>query len=242
MKLSKPLLLLSLSLLISTKFIRAQEDEDIDEEEEIIEEELEQEVLDDVISENAEVSEEIQKEIASGIVDTSNYPGRIISRKKVVSKVPAAGQALEFEYTIWNVGNSDVTDIELVDDSFTSDNYETVKRIDIKKDVIKPGQSYSETHSVIPKMNEEAKLKLQPARVTYKTKTSNDNDELLQYTSDGATDGLVPLQTAAFYARHVANHYMDWVIFLVMAFPFTILPFNQGNALVARYAGKVKSA
>merc|ERR1712226_1671336 len=130
MKLSKPLLLISLSLLISTKFINAQEDIDDDEEEKI-----EQEVMDEMINENPEVSEELQKEMATGIVDTRNYPGRVIHRKKVVSKVPAAGQALEFEYEIWNVGNSEITDIELIDETFTDDSqYEVAKKVTIKKD------------------------------------------------------------------------------------------------------------
>jgi len=212
-----------------------------DDEEEIIEEELEQEILDEVVNESAEVPEHVAKEQATGIVEPINYPGRIVSRKKVISKVPAAGQPLEFEYTIWNVGNSDVSDIELIDDSFNSDDFESSVNVNIKKDLIKPGQSYSEVHTVVPKMNDEAQIKLQNARVTYKTRASNENSELLQRAADSAHDGIVPIATAAFYARNVASHCVDWLIFLALAFPFTLLQYNQGNALVAKYY-KVKSA
>lgn len=159
MKLINFSLLITLAFLCLIKNIHAQEEDEQEIDDEIEIEDVEQEVLEETIQENAEISEELQKELATGIVNTSNYPGRIISRKKVISKVPAAGQVLEFEYTIWNVGNSDVSDIELVDDSFTSENFENQKMINIRKDVIKPGQSYTEVHSVVPKMNEAAQLK-----------------------------------------------------------------------------------
>jgi hypothetical protein len=230
MKLSKPFIYITFSLLLLSQFIKAQDDE---------EEIVDSDIIDDEHVE-AEPSEEMLKEISSGIVDTSLYPGRIISRKKVVSKVPAAGQALEFEYTIWNVGNSDVMDVELVD-SFNGEDFEEGKSVTIKKDVIKPGDFYKETHSVIPKMNEAAQIKLSPATVTYKTKTSNDNEELIQYSSDGATEGIVPIKTAAFYARHVASHYTDWLIFLALAFPSTYLPYTQASSLIEKYT-KAKTA
>lgn len=233
MKLSKAAFVyLPLCLLLLSNFITAQDDE---------EEIIDSDIIDDELAAEAEPSEEMLKEISSGIVDTSLYPGRIISRKKVISAVPAAGQPLEFEYTIWNVGNSDVMDVELVDNSFGGDDFEEVKSVTIRKDVIKPGDFYKETHSVIPKMNEAAQIKLSPATVTYKTKTSNENEELIQYSSDGATEGIVPLKTAAFYARHVASHYTDWLIFLALAFPSTYLPYTQASSLIEKYT-KAKTA
>jgi len=236
MKLIRPTFwaLVVLVILGLATFTRADEDTEA----EIIDDEAEAEIPD---SAEPEISEDLAKEIATGIVDTQNYPGRIISRKKVVSKVPAAGQPLEFEYTIWNVGNSDVTDVELIDNSFSSDDFEVVKSVSIKQAVIKPGESYSEIHSVVPKMSENG-IKLSPAKITYKTKTSNDNDELILYSADGATDGLVPLKTAAFYARNVASHYTDWLIFLALVFPSTILPYTNSNNLVAKYTKAKKEA
>lgn len=235
MKLSKPLFYFTACLVLATQIL-AQDDDEI----EIDSEVLDSEIMEEMEAE-AEPSEEMLKEISSGIVDTSNYPGRIISRKKVISKVPAAGQELQFEYTIWNVGNSDVMDVELVDNSYDSENFEVAKTVTIKKAFIKPGESYSETHTVTPKMNEESKIKLHPATVTYKTKTSNENDELIEYSSDGATEGIVPLKTAAFYARHVASHYTDWLIFLALAFPSTYLPYTQASSLIEKYT-KAKTA
>lgn len=240
MKFLTPFLFLVVTLFIATK-LRAQEDEEEMEIEDIIDDEAE--VLEETISE-PEISEELAKEIASGIVDTRNYPGRVIHRKKVVSEVPAAGQALEFEYEIWNVGNSEITDIVLIDETFTDDSqYEVAKKVTIKKDRIAPHQSYSEIHTVVPKMNEEKQLKLQPARVTYKTKVSNKNEESIQFTSDGAHNGIVPLKTAAFYARNVASHWLDWIVFVAIAFPSTLLPYFNANGIVERYRDvKSKSA
>lgn len=243
MKLAKQLLLAVFCLLLITKFTFANEDEDDEMEIEDVETEVienEDLSLDEADSDPA-MTEAQEKEIASGIIDTSSYPGRIISRKKVISKVPAAGQPLEFEYTIWNVGNSNIENVELIDNTFSAEDFVEAKTVSIKKEIIKPGESYKEIHSVIPKMNDEAKIKLQPAKVTYKTKTSNDNDELLEYSSDGATDGIVPIKTAAFYARNVASHYTDWLIFLAMAGASTILPYTTGNKLVEKYT-KAKTA
>ena len=245
MKFLTPFLFLVLTLFIATK-IRAQEDEDEqDLEEEIIDQEdiIEEDIIEENAEEVPEISEELAKEIQSGIVDTRNYPGRIIHRKKVISKVPAAGQPLEFEYEIWNVGNSDITDVELIDETFTdADQFETPVKVTIKKDKIAPHQSYKETHSVIPKMPEDKQLKLQSAIATYKTKVSNENDESIQFTSDGAHNGIVPLQTAAYYARNVASHWLDWIIFVAIAFPSTLLPYFNANGIVEKYKGKVKSA
>lgn len=240
MKLQRPLIYVTAALLFITNFVSAQEDDEIEIEDQE-DHAVDAEVMDELNAEAQETSEEMLKEISTGIVDTSNYPGRIISRKKVVSKVPAAGQELEFEYTIWNVGNSDVVDVELVDNSYGSEEFEQSKTVTMKRAVIKPGESYSETHSVIPKMNEAAQIKLHPATVTYKTKTSNENDEIIEYTSDGATEGIVPIKTAAYYARNVASHYTDWLIFLALTVPSVYLPYVQAQGVVAKY-NKAKSA
>lgn len=136
MKLQRPLIYITAALLFITNFVSAQEDDEIEIEDQE-DQAVDAEVMDELNAEAQETSEEMLKEISTGIVDTSNYPGRIISRKKVVSKVPAAGQELEFEYTIWNVGNSDVVDVELVDNSYGSEEFEQSKTVTMKRAVIK---------------------------------------------------------------------------------------------------------
>merc|ERR1711981_812712 len=221
MKLISAKALLALTLLATTFVVMAQDD-DVDEAE------IEEEPVDEVKA----------AEDATGIVDPSNYPGRVISRKKVASKNPAAGFPLDFEYTIWNVGNSDVVDVELVDE-FSADDFTEAKKVTIKVDKIEAGSKYSETHTVVP--NKEDKIKLTGAKVSYKSVTSADDDTLVQYQSDGASEGIVPIASAAFYKRHVASHLFDWLCFALLAVPSTLLPYMAAQGTITRY-GKAKTA
>merc|ERR1712110_574070 len=111
--------------LLATTFVTVFADEEVDEEA-VIESEDEAE-----IEEEAPVDEAKLMEEASGIVDPSNYPGRIISRKKITSKNPAAGVPLEFEYTIWNVGSTEVVDVEL-QDKFSEEDWVEAIEVSIK--------------------------------------------------------------------------------------------------------------
>jgi len=236
MKLGNQLLFLIFSILFLAKLYVASSDTES--------EEMMPEIIDDDAEEGIPPSEDLEaldtEEELSGIVDTTKYPGRIISRKKVKSDTPAVGQPLTIEYTIWNVGNSDVVDVELSDDSYSAEDFSGPKKIEIKQAKIAPGKSYTETHSVTP--NREGQIRLSPARITYKSRTSTENEELIQYSSEGATDGIVPVATAAVYARKHAKHYIDWICFLVLALPTTIVPYMNANNLITRYSLKPKSS
>lgn len=246
MKLSKTFLLLGCTLLlVSSAF--ANEDEEADIEAEVEDEEAAETIDDpDIIDDEQpeftesveEIDEETLQEQSSGIVDTTKYPGRIISRKKVNGKYPAVGIPLEFTYTIWNVGNSDVLDVELID-KLDDANFSGSDEVKIKVASIAPGKSYEEVHTVTP--TKQGEIKLRGAKVTYKSKTSADNEELIQYNAEGATEGIVPVASAAHYARRIASHYFDWACFLALAIPTTLIPYMNTNNLVRRYS-KVKSS
>lgn len=202
----------------------------------------EQEVEDD--AEEEEVAEEPVDEVAlaekaSGIIDPSNHPGRIISRKKIVSKSPAAGQPMEVEYTIWNVGNTDVSDVEVTDESYTEEDFMEAVKVSFKTAKIEAGSKYSETHVVVPRA--EGKVKLAGAKVTYKSVTAADSTDAVVYQSEGASEGLVPISTAAHYARHVQSHIFDWLCFGLLTVPSTALPYMAAQSTLTRY-GKAKTA
>lgn len=210
----------------------AQEDEDdvvVDEVEVDDEAEIEEEPVDEV-----KVKEE-----ATGIVDPSNYPGRVISRKKILTKNPAAGNAIEFEYTIYNVGNTDISDITVTDDTYLDEDWTEAKKIEFQVKSIPAGGKYSETHTMTPKSD--GKIKLAGAKVTYKSLISADSDDVVIYTSEGANEGVVPIDTAANYARHVQSHLFDWVCFGMLAVPSTVLPYLAAQNTLTRY-GKAKTA
>lgn len=236
-----------LSLAFTLAFVSAQEFEDemevLEPEAEFASEseavEVEQEVEDETDVEEDPMEEIKAKEKETGIVDPINYPGRLISRKKCLSKDAAAGQPIEFEYSLWNVGNSDVLDIEVSDDAFTGEDFVNGEKVSFRVEKIAAGKSHKQTVTVIAK--EEGELKLTPAKVTYKSATSSDNPELTQYTSEGATEGLIKLTSAAYYARHVAKHYFDWACFVFLALPSTLVPYVNASNIVKRYAGKAKS-
>merc|ERR1712072_1052673 len=105
----------AIALFACAATVFAEEEADV-EEEAVIEAEDEAEVVEDPVDEKKAMEE------ATGIVDPSDYPGRVISRKKITGKNPAAGVPVEFEYTIWNVGNTEVVDVE-VNDKFSEEDW-----------------------------------------------------------------------------------------------------------------------
>lgn len=226
MKLSMKSVLL-IGLLATTIAVFAEEEEDV-----VIESEDEAEIEEEPIDE-AKLMEE-----ATGIVDPSNYPGRIISRKKITSKSPAAGVPLTFEYTIWNVGNTDVVDVEL-NDKFSEEDWSEAVEVSIKVAKIPAGGKHVEERTLTPK--EEKKVKLAGAKVSYKSVTSADDDTLVVYQSEGASEGLVPIASTAFYKRHVQSHVFDWICFAMLAVPSTVLPYMAGQSTLTKY-GKAKTA
>lgn len=154
--------ILVLALVASCAFITVMADEDDEAEAEV--DDVEVEADDEAEVEEEPIDEVAVAEQATGIIDPSNHPGRIISRKKILSKHPAAGQPMEMEYTIWNVGNSAVSDVELVDDSYSTEEYTEAVKVTIKVDSIEAGAKHVETHLVTPKA--EGKIKLAGAKVT----------------------------------------------------------------------------
>jgi len=227
--------LLCASMLASMAFVTvfAEEDEDVDDEMEIEDAEEELEVEQEPIDEVA------LAEQTTGIIDPANHPGRVISRKKILSKSPAAGQPMEVEYTIWNVGNTDVSDVEVTDESYTDEFFAEAVKVSFKADKIEAGSKYSEVHTVVPK--EEGKIKLSGAKVSYKSVISADSTDSVVYQSEGASEGLVPISSAAHYARHVQSHVFDWLCFGLLAVPSTVLPYMAAQATLTRYS-KAKSA
>merc|ERR1711881_428331 len=126
------------------------------------------------------------------------------------------------------------------DDSYDDQFDKTFEKVSIKQSSIGPGKSYSESITVIPK--NDGQLTLRGAKVSYKSVTSKDNEELIQYNSEGAAEGQVKIATAAYYARKVASHTFDWLCFLALAMPTTLIPYMNGDNLVKRYTAKAKSA
>jgi len=211
-----------------------------DDEDEIDDDDLEVEEVDDEQEiEDEPIDEVAMAEAASGIIDPSNHPGRLISRKKILSKAPAAGQPMEVEYTIWNVGSTDVSDVELIDESWAAEDFVEAVKVSFKTAKIEAGGKYSETHTVVPRA--EGKVTLSGAKLTYKSVTAAEGGDSVVYKSEGASEGLVPISSAAHYARHVQSHIFDWLCFGLLAVPSTALPYMAAQNTLTRY-GKAKTA
>jgi len=229
MKLMKSVVAIALFACAATVF--AQEEADV-EEEAVIEAEDEADVVEDPVDEKKAMEE------ASGIVDPSDYPGRVISRKKITSKNPAAGVALQFEYTIWNVGNTEVVDVELTD-KFADEDW--IGTLDVSINVAKIAAGSKHVQSITLTPVAEGKVKLTGAKLSYKSVTSETDETLVQYQSEGASEGLVPISTHAHYARHIQSHVFDWICFIALAVPSTVLPYMAGQSTLTKY-GKAKTA
>jgi len=221
----------AIALFACAATVFAEEEADV-EEEAVIEAEDEAEVVEDPVDEKKAMEE------ATGIVDPSDYPGRVISRKKITSKNPAAGVPLEFEYTIWNVGNTEVVDVE-VNDKFSEEDW--IGNLDVSINVASIPAGGKHVQSITLTPVEEKKVKLTGAKLSYKSVTSESDETLVQYQSEGASEGLVPIASHAHYARHIQSHVFDWICFIALAVPSTVLPYMAGQSTLTKY-GKAKTA
>ena len=70
---------------------------------------------------------------------------------------------------------------------------------------------------------------------------SSEDSTLVQYQSEGASEGLVAIASNAFYKRHIQSHVFDWICFLALAVPSTVLPYMAGQSTITKY-GKAKTA
>jgi len=233
MKLFKFLPILVLGT-VFTSSVFAEEDE-IDTEGEVeINEDGEAEVDDEPSLTPEQLAElEIKtKEQTTGVRDPSNHPGRIVFRKKLMSPTPAVGIPMDVEYTLYNVGNSEVTDIEVTDDSWSADDF--LKAEDVKFSVasLEAGKSYTHTISLTP--SKDGKLKLVSPKINYKNEAGS-------FSGEGATQGMVEILSSQVYARNHASQWMNWAMFLIVAAPSTAFPYMAAENVLAKYS-KVKQA
>merc|ERR1712071_247197 len=231
MKLMKSVQLIALFACAATVF--AQQEDDV--------EEVAEEVVDiDEAPEDlrVEVDEKKELEDSTGVVDPADYPGRVIHRKKIVTTNPAANVPLEFEYTIWNLGNTDVVDVEL-NDRFEAGDWSETMDVKINVAKIAAGSKHTELRTMTP--TQEKKVKLSGAKLTYKSVTSETDSTLVQYQSEGASEGLVKIASNAFYKRHIQSHVFDWICFLALAVPSTVPSYMAGQSTITKY-GKAKTA
>jgi len=235
MKLMKFLPLLVLGT-VFTANVFAQEDEEIDEEAEgevEVNEDGEADVDEPQLTPEQLAELEIQtKEAATGVRDPSNHAGRIVFRKKLLDQTPAVGAPLEIEYTLYNVGNTEVTDISVSDDSWSLDDFSDAK--DVKFDVGSIAAGKSHSHKITLTPSKDGKLKLVSPKITYK-------NEKGEFSGEGATQGMVEVLSAQFHARNHASQWMNWLIFLVVAAPSTVFPYMAAENVLAKYS-KVKQA
>jgi len=237
----KLLPLLIIGTVFTTK-VYAQDDE-MDEE---MEDEGEVEVNDDgeaeveepTLSPEQQAEIEIQmKEQATGIRDPSSHPGRIVFRKKLLTMEPAVGVPLEVEYSVYNVGNTDVTEVRVDDTTWSTDDFSDAAEVNFYQESIAPGKSY--THKITLTPIREGELKLQTPKISYKS--TRDGKDATEHEGEGATQGLVKVLSRQYYQRNIASQYMNWLVFLVVCAPSTVFPYMAAENIMNKYS-KQKTA
>eukprot|EP00055_Hartaetosiga_balthica_P017531 m.118464 g.118464 ORF g.118464 m.118464 type:complete len:198 (+) comp9342_c0_seq1:502-1095(+) len=146
---------------------------------------------------------------------------RLLVAKSVVNDIAVVGRDLTIRYSFHNAGNTAATDIEVNDEGFVSEKsgLELVSGLtSFSIDEIAAGESV--VHNVVVRPQQAGFYNMTAARVEYKS----DDVEIAAISSFPTNIRVIPADD---YARVYDSHFLDWAVFIVVAFLVVYLPFSK---------------
>ncbi|XP_028399218.1 translocon-associated protein subunit beta-like [Dendronephthya gigantea] len=162
--------------------------------------------------------------------DSSDSAHLLVS-KRVLNEFVVEGRDLTVSYAIYNVGSSPATSVSLVEETFSSDDFEIVNgQLSVRWQSIAPGANVS--HNLILKPLRSGVFNITSAMVTYQPK--EDADQQVVYST--AFGEAFVMDSKTFNRRH-APHVLDWGIFGLMTVPTIFLPYAIWYSTHSKYDG-----
>lgn len=147
-------------------------------------------------------------------------PAKLLFSKQILNKYLVEGMDIVIKYSLYNVGGTAALDVQVADNTFGPQDFETVGgQLKIAIDRIPPGGNA--THVVVLRPSRYGYFNFTAAEVSY-LPSEDAAEAQIGYSSEPGQGAIVPFKE---YDRKFSPHMLDWVSFAVMSMPSLVLPF-----------------
>jgi len=154
---------------------------------------------------------------------------RLLLAKQIHNKYLVEGRDIVVKYSLFNVGDSAATNIQVVDNGFRAEDFDLVSgQTQYRLDKLAPGSNSSQTVVVRPRKF--GYFNFTSAEVNY----SGGEGSSAVLTGLSSDPGQGVIIAARDYERQFSSHFLDWAAFAVMTLP------SLGIPLMLWYSSKSK--
>nr|CAG4635102.1 EOG090X0EPM [Alona affinis] len=147
-------------------------------------------------------------------------PARLLFSKQILNKYLVEGMDIVIKYSIFNVGGTAALDVQIADNTFGPQDFETVGgQLKVSIDRIPPGGNT--THVVVIRPVRFGYFNFTAAEVSY-LPSEDAAEAQIGHSSEPGQGAIVPFKE---YDRKFSPHTLDWLSFAVMSMPSLVLPF-----------------
>uniref|UniRef100_A0A5S6QKV4 Uncharacterized protein n=1 Tax=Trichuris muris TaxID=70415 RepID=A0A5S6QKV4_TRIMR len=144
---------------------------------------------------------------------------KILASKSLLSSYAVERKELVISYSLYNIGDKAALDVELKDGNFLESQFRFVRgSANARWDRIPAGANVSHVLVVVPL--EYGSINYTAATVTYRPNEES-SIKKLGYTTSRGVDNVYTLKD---YHRQFEQHYVEWLIFLLMVCPSLAAP------------------
>lgn len=159
---------------------------------------------------------------------------KLLASKTVENKFIVENRDLTVKYSIYNVGTSAASQVNLIDETFPLTDFEVVVgQLPAVWKSIPPNGNV--THIMVYKPLKAGYFNFTSAVITYIP--SEDADVQRGFTSFPGEGGIM---TEVDFARKHSPHLLEWAIFALMCMPSLVIPFYLWYRSHSKYTSKVK--
>jgi len=146
---------------------------------------------------------------------------RLLLAKQIHNKYLVEGMDIVVKYSLYNIGDSAATNIQVADNGFRNEDFELVSgQMQFKLDRLGPGSNSSQTIVVRPRKF--GYFNFTAAEVSY-TGSEGSGVVLTGLSSDPGQGVII---AARDYEKQFSSHFLDWAAFAVMTLlPSLVIPF-----------------
>jgi len=160
---------------------------------------------------------------------------KLLASKTVENKFIVENRDLTIKYSIYNVGTSAASQVNLIDESFPITDFEIVRgQLPAAWKNIPPNGNV--THIVVHKPLKAGYFNFTSAQISYIPSEGADMQKA--FTSFPGEGGIM---TEIDFARKHSPHLLEWAIFALMCLPSLVIPFSLWYKSHSKYtAPKIK--
>eukprot|EP00088_Acartia_fossae_P030380 TRINITY_DN3133_c0_g2_i1.p1 TRINITY_DN3133_c0_g2~~TRINITY_DN3133_c0_g2_i1.p1 ORF type:complete len:200 (+),score=54.33 TRINITY_DN3133_c0_g2_i1:40-600(+) len=155
---------------------------------------------------------------------------RVLLAKQIHNKYLVEGMDIVVKYSLFNVGDSAATNLQVVDNGFRAEDFDVVSgQLQFKLDRLAPSANTSQTVVVRPRKF--GYFNFTAAEVSY----SGSEGSSVVLTGLSSDPGQGVIIAARDYDKQFSSHFLDWAAFAVMTLPSLGIPFVLWYSSKSKY-------